>query len=283
MLQPSPSRRRLYALIILVLMLIIATDALATGPNGDPGLQAFHPQIHYQARLVDPSTGLPKRDGTYSVTFAIYDVATRGSPRWSETQSLRVSDGMLSAVLGSVTPMDPMMFYGNDRWLGVTVGQDLEMTPRQPIAYVPYAVYAYHSSYADQASMAADATTADDCDTVDGKHASHFAPSNHSHDYEPIAYGFVNSDGTPVSGSGNYSIVWHESVGRYDITIDDYYYYAPDAVCQLSLAGSSVECPGGTSIREDSLYGKLLVRITESDGSGRQCPFNFIVWPSPRY
>jgi len=283
MLQPSPSRRRLYALTTLVLLLIIATDALATGPNGGPGLQAFHPQIHYQARLVDPSTGQPKPDGTYSVTFAIYDAESGGTVRWSETQSLLVTDGMMSAMLGSVTPMDPMMFYGSDRWLGVTVSPDPEMTPRQPIAYVPYAVYAYHASYADQASMAADATSADDCDTVDGKHASYFATANHTHSYEPLAYGYVRFDAVPMSGSGNYSVTWSDTYDRYEITIDDYSYYGPNNVCQVSLTGGASTCPGGTSIRESSVGGRLLVYLVKSDGKGTQCSFNFIVWPSPRY
>jgi len=276
MLQFPRSRRRLLTWFILVLLLITATDALATGPQSDPGLLAFHPQIHYQARLVDPASGVPKPDGTYSVQFAIYDVETRGSPLWSETQSLRVGDGMMSAMLGSVTPLNPSILQGSERWLGVTVGQDLEMTPRQPIAYVPYAIYAYAASTADQA------TTADDCDTVDGKHAKHFAASVHSHDYEPIAFGYVNRDGVAISGTGNFSVTWNEVIGSYVIRIDDHY-YAEDSVCQLTLSDSATDTPGGTSIREDTAMGNLFVSIIKSDGTATQSPFNFIIWPSPRY
>lgn len=283
MLQPLPSRRRLLTLVTLILLLITATDALATGPNGDPGLQVLQPKLHYQARLVDPATGQPRPDGIYTLHFKFYTTDTGGSSVWAENWTGPVTNGMVSTMLGSSALIDPGLFESGTVWLGVAVDSEPEMTPRQEIGWVPKAIHAYQATYATNADHAADATTADDCDTVDGKDASYFATSSHTHDYEPLAYGYVRYDAVPMSGSGNYSVTWNDTYDRYEITIDDYRYYGPNVTCMLTLTGGHSTCPGGTSIRESSVSNKLLVYIVKSDGKGTQCSFNFMVWDNPRY
>ena len=53
-------------------------------------------QINYQGVLAD-NAGAPL-DGTYSMTFAIYDAATLGTLAWSETQgSVTVTNGTVTA------------------------------------------------------------------------------------------------------------------------------------------------------------------------------------------
>lgn len=77
--------------------------------------------------------------GTKSITFTLYDASTGGTSIWSETQgSVSVEDGLYSVQLGSSTALDPDDF-GDERWLGVTVQGDSEMTPRIPISAVPWA------------------------------------------------------------------------------------------------------------------------------------------------
>ncbi len=68
-----------------------------------------------------------------------------------------VSKGIFSTLLGDVTAFDLSIFNGQDLWLGINVGADPQMSPRQPLAYVPYAIHA------------------DDAGTVDGMDASDFA------------------------------------------------------------------------------------------------------------
>jgi hypothetical protein len=97
--------------------------------------------VNYQGVLKD-SGGNPLT-GTYSITFSLYSVSSGGTALWTETQgSVSVSNGLFSVLLGSVTPLTPSEFSGTDRWLGVTVGGDPEMTPRQRIASVPFALKA---------------------------------------------------------------------------------------------------------------------------------------------
>ena len=107
------------------------------------GLSAQVPQlINYQGILNDPLTGAPI-DTTQSMTFAIYAAATGGTPLWSETQNnVVIAKGYFSVMLGSVNPIAASVFDGADKFLGVKIGSDPEMTPRKRIASVGYAMKA---------------------------------------------------------------------------------------------------------------------------------------------
>ncbi len=105
---------------------------------------AVPPYLSEQGRLFD-DMGVPV-DATVSVTFSIYSVSTGGSAIWTETQSIAVDDGYFSAVLGDVsnggTAIPAPVFNGSTRYLGVKIGADPEMTPRQTVVSVPYALVA---------------------------------------------------------------------------------------------------------------------------------------------
>ena len=95
-----------------------------------------------QGRLFDDA-GDPVPDGEISITFAIYANPTGATAAlWTETQMVATDDGYFSAVLGEVEPLTPGIFDGANRYLGVKVGSDPEMTPRQPLVSVPYAMVA---------------------------------------------------------------------------------------------------------------------------------------------
>jgi hypothetical protein len=107
------------------------------------------PQLmNYQGVLKD-SGGTPI-DGTVSIVFSIYDVSTGGTALWSETQgSVSVTGGLFNVLLGSSTALPAGLFYGTyapasspDRYLGVKVGIDPEMTPRQRLVSVSDALKA---------------------------------------------------------------------------------------------------------------------------------------------
>ncbi|RLT36632.1 MAG: hypothetical protein DWI57_14560 [Chloroflexi bacterium] len=101
--------------------------------------------LSYQGRLADPTTGAPKADGSYSMTFRIYDAATGGTILWTEIKDITVSKGLFSTLLGDTTALAATIFDGNDRWLGVKVGGDTETTPRMRLAFAPYASYALNA------------------------------------------------------------------------------------------------------------------------------------------
>lgn len=104
---------------------------------------AVPPFLSEQGRLFS-DTGTPI-DVATDIRFAIYNTKTGGTALWSETQtSVPISDGYFSAVLGETTALPDDLFEGGAGalYLGVKVGADSEMSPRQPIVSVPYAIVA---------------------------------------------------------------------------------------------------------------------------------------------
>ena len=107
--------------------------------------KAAVPQIlTEQGQLLDAS-GNPVA-GNIQLTFALYAAATGGTPssgaQWHETQTITLDDGFFSAILGESTPLPASIFTGVPLFLGVTVGTDPEMTPREAVFSVPYALVA---------------------------------------------------------------------------------------------------------------------------------------------
>jgi hypothetical protein len=101
----------------------------ATGVN-----EALEDKIPIQGRLTDRS-GNPL-SGDYEVKFALYEVETGGASLCVDTQTVRVSGGLFNTQIRGCAPW----VDGRQLYLGIQVGSDLEMTPRQPIHAVPYAM-----------------------------------------------------------------------------------------------------------------------------------------------
>jgi hypothetical protein len=98
-------------------------------------------RMSYQGQLTD-TTGNPVPDGDYEMSFALYDAPTGGTALWSEAQTVTVINGIYTVILGQPeNELDPADFVG-DLYLGVTVAPDSEMTPRQPLTSVGYALRA---------------------------------------------------------------------------------------------------------------------------------------------
>jgi hypothetical protein len=97
-------------------------------------------QINFQGKLVNPD-GTNVTDGSYTIVFSIYNVASGGSSIWTETQSVPVSRGIFQVNLGSVVAdsLTAVNFNDNSIYLGIKVGSDAEMTPRIQFTAVPQA------------------------------------------------------------------------------------------------------------------------------------------------
>ncbi|MCI0732059.1 MAG: hypothetical protein L0332_35785 [Chloroflexi bacterium] len=128
--------------------------------------------IAYQGRLADAS-GNPL-SGTYGMTFRLYNVASGGSPLWTEQWSggnaVQVSDGLFNVLLGSFVPIPPSVFTDNATlWLGLKVGADNEMLPRIQLGSVPFAAQALTvpDGAITTAKIAEAAVTSDKLDAID--------------------------------------------------------------------------------------------------------------------
>lgn len=141
--------------------------------------------LQYQGRLLDAISGQPKPDGAYAFTFRIYNTASGGAPLWTENKSITANKGLLSTLLGDITPLDLALFTGQELYLGITIGTDPEAAPRQRLAHVAYALHA------ETAATATDAVHATNADQLGGQSANAFAPATHTHTGEQITTGIV--------------------------------------------------------------------------------------------
>lgn len=94
--------------------------------------------INFQGVLRNGS-GNPVADGSYSVSFKIYDAPTSGTVLWAETQPVTTVGGAFNVLLGATNPVPDTAFNGNNRYLGIAVASDPEMSPRFQLVSVGYA------------------------------------------------------------------------------------------------------------------------------------------------
>lgn len=96
--------------------------------------------LNYQGTLTD-SNGSPV-NASKPILFNMYDTAIGGAPFWSEQQNVNVKNGQFSVVLGSTTAIPTDKLTGTT-YIGITVGPPSpEMSPRQKLTSVAYALKA---------------------------------------------------------------------------------------------------------------------------------------------
>src|SRR5689334_17803128 len=99
---PSPGNAVFVLLVAMALLFYVRTAGAV--PAAAP-TAASTSIIPYQGRLAD-SGGNPL-NGSYAMTFKLYNVASSGSPLWTETwsggNSIHVTAGLFDVLLGSLT------------------------------------------------------------------------------------------------------------------------------------------------------------------------------------
>lgn len=116
--------------LLLAVMLLAPSVALSQAP----------PSLGYHGRLL--RTDGTAVTGVVSISFELFADASNGAPGtglWSETQSLALTDGFYSTVLGSQKPIAPSLFEQSSRYLEVAV-EGVPLRPRLQMASVPYAL-----------------------------------------------------------------------------------------------------------------------------------------------
>lgn len=121
-------------------LLLLATPLLASVPR----------TLTYQGILAEAS-GRLVADNRYELHFRLYDAPTGGAQLWSETQSLEVRAGVFSALLGAVEPLT--LAFDHPYWLGMSIGDDAELSPRVPLTS---SAYSLNSATVQDASITAE-------------------------------------------------------------------------------------------------------------------------------
>lgn len=136
---------------VVVVALMLFTYSAFAAPNYQVVLSTFP----YQGTLTDAG-GTPI-DGNIDMVFSLYDVASGGSPLWQEAHTggnaVPVSNGLFQVMLGSLTPI-PDIWDSGIIYLGIKVGNDTEMSPREIVGSVPTALNAYSANTANLADQA---------------------------------------------------------------------------------------------------------------------------------
>jgi len=118
-------------------MLIFILGFIAGAP---PRAHADIPRyINYQGKLLDAEDN--PVSGDLSITLRIYDAETGGTALWTEAQTVTVTRGIFSMLLGATTALDELDF-NDPYWYSVEVESDGEMTPRQRLTTIAYAINA---------------------------------------------------------------------------------------------------------------------------------------------
>ena len=130
------SRSRSRALSIAIVLALASNVVMAQAPQ----------KLNYQGYLGNP-VGQPISSPSVTMVFRLYSLPTGGTALYTETQTVAVSSGLFNVVLGTNAAL--ALPFDTQYYLGLTVGTDAEMTPRQPLTASPYALHA--ASVADGA------------------------------------------------------------------------------------------------------------------------------------
>lgn len=119
-------------ILLLIVCLSMSASILARPPK----------TFNYQGRITE-TNGLPIADGTHTITIQLY--LNENDPVsnyiWSENHNVATKNGYFNVVLGKNMPLNydfNVLYY-----IGIKVGGDIEMTPRQPLSSVPYSMNSY--------------------------------------------------------------------------------------------------------------------------------------------
>lgn len=89
--------------------------------GGSAGAPSVPSVMSYQGLLTDPDTGQAVADGTYNMSFIIFDAAAGGTALWEEPAigsiAVDVAGGRFTYLLGSDVPLTGAVFESGDTYL----------------------------------------------------------------------------------------------------------------------------------------------------------------------
>jgi len=124
--------------ILLMASMLFAYNAWAapSAQNSIPGV------ISYQGTLTDDA-GQPIT-GNIDMIFRFYNQPTDGAALWTENHTadnaVPVQDGLFHVMLGSLNPISPTVWTNDQLYLGIQVGSEPELLPREMLGSVPFAM-----------------------------------------------------------------------------------------------------------------------------------------------
>ncbi len=110
--------------------------------------------LPYQGILTDASNN-PIRDGYPRLVLKLYGGSTDAAALWTESQNTATKNGLFSIYLGSITSIPDSLFARDSLFLGISVANGAELSPRIRFGASPWAIRAIKADTADYARSAA--------------------------------------------------------------------------------------------------------------------------------
>jgi hypothetical protein len=170
----APGMKSLAVLVAITLVIgAISVAPLYGGEsNGEGAVIASISRIMTYQGILKDNAGQPVGDGTYNLTFRLYDASSEGTLLWtSSVTQIHTVNGYFTAELGPVN-----LPFDDTYYLSIQVQGDSEMAQRQKMTAGAYALRG------DSADYALSAVVADDADRLDGLNSTDFALAEHNHD-----------------------------------------------------------------------------------------------------
>jgi hypothetical protein len=113
--------------VVIVLLALYVSFAHAEIPR----------TISYQGFMTD-AEGNAVPDGTYEVTFSLYNSHGANESLWSEKLNVTIREGILNVILGKTNPLS--LPFDTAYWLGIAIGAQSELVPRIELTAAAYAL-----------------------------------------------------------------------------------------------------------------------------------------------
>jgi hypothetical protein len=223
------------------------TSAAVTAPNA---LDAdARKAINYQGQVFNPNGGAPYVNTALNFSFRLYNNPSGTNQVYRDDRFIVTNaDGFFSTNVGDNGNFGDVydIFNGQELYLRVYIN-DQELTPLQPITFVPYAFWSVHANHLGDYD-------ADDFPKI-------------------IAYGVVNANGTRRSGEGfNSTLTDVAGSDVYVIELDDARNHSIDDY--TTIVTPACASPVITGI--GSSEGDLVIDVWNQDGARVTCTFQFM-------
>jgi hypothetical protein len=250
----------------LLVLTVGLTLAQGVGPGSGPATSEAPADtvgnyIPVQGRLTDAS-GNPI-NATLAITFRLYAVSSGGVELCHDTNTVAVNNGLFnSQIYGNCAGQ----MTGQQLYLGMQVGSDAEMAPRQPIYAVPYA-WSLKPGAVISGATGSDAVVHIETSSTNGRGLRAYAMAETGTNYgvvgasrSPTGYGgyfYDTAGGIGLKAESDGTALQLTGSGRIESTADSYLFVPGSALVReneddttrwsMQANGSALVWRGGTA------------------------------------